>query len=96
MTVVVVMIASSLVLLIGIHLWPVDSLHVLPERRGVGVLLYTTGNFANVGLFVRVCPVLMFGPIAGVGERFGTARKLTHIGLLSRVRPQVCLQVLQT
>ena len=40
-------------------------------------------------------PVLMLGPVRGVGESLGAAGELAHVGLLPGVRPQVGLQVLQ-
>ena len=40
-------------------------------------------------------PVLVFGPVARVAEGLGAARELAHVRLLSRVGPQVSLQVLQ-
>ena len=40
-------------------------------------------------------PVLMLGPVRGVGECLGAAGELAHVGLLPGVRPQVGLQVLQ-
>ena len=40
-------------------------------------------------------PVLMLGPVRGVGESLGAAGELAHVGLLPGVRPQMRLQVLQ-
>ena len=40
-------------------------------------------------------PVLVFGPVRGIGEGFAAPGELTHVGLLARVRPQVGLQVLK-
>ena len=37
----------------------------------------------------------MLGSVRGVAEGLGAAGELTHVGLLSGVRPQVGLQVLK-
>ena len=42
-----------------------------------------------------MCPVLVLRPVGGITERFRTARKLTHVGFLSGVRPEVGLQILK-
>ena len=44
---------------------------------------------------VGVGPVLVLGPVGGVAEGLGAAGELAGVGLLSGVRPQVGLQVLQ-
>lgn len=44
---------------------------------------------------IGVSAVLVFGTVRGVGEGLVAALMLTHIRLLPRVGPQVCLQVLQ-
>ena len=43
-----------------------------------------------------MCSVLMFGSVRGVTESLGAAGKLAHVWLLSGVRSQMGLQVLQT
>ena len=43
-----------------------------------------------------VCSVLVLGAVRSVAERFLTVRKLTHVRLLTSVRTQVSLQVLQS
>ena len=40
-------------------------------------------------------PILVLGSVAGVAEGFAAALMLAHVWLLTRVRPQVRLQVLQ-
>lgn len=42
-----------------------------------------------------MCSVLMLGPVRGIAEGFRTARKLAHVRLLSRVRSEMSLQILQ-
>ena len=42
-----------------------------------------------------MCPVLVLGPVRGVAEGLGASGKFTVVRLLSRVRAQVGLQVLQ-
>ncbi len=38
----------------------------------------------------------MLGPVRGIAERLGAARELAGVGLLSSVRAQVGLEVLQS
>lgn len=44
---------------------------------------------------IRVCAVLVLGPVRGVGEGLVAAFMLTHVRLLPGVRPEVGLEVLQ-
>lgn len=44
---------------------------------------------------IGVSAILVFGTVRGVGEGLVAALMLTHIWLLPRVGPQMCLQVLQ-
>lgn len=42
---------------------------------------------------IGVGPILVLGSVTGIAEGFTAALVLTHVRLLTRVRPQVCLQI---
>ena len=43
---------------------------------------------------VGVRPVLVFGPVGGVGEGLGAPLELAHVGTLTRMGPEMRLEVL--
>ena len=53
------------------------------------------GFFRLIPYLIGMGSVLVFCPVARVAEGLSAARELAHIGFLSRVGPQVGLQVLQ-
>lgn len=56
---------------------------------GRGVYLSLSAHLIGVG------PILVLGTVTGVAEGLAAAFLLTHIRLLSRVRPKVRLQVFE-
>ena len=54
------------------------------------------GFFRLIPYLIGMGPVLMLRSVARVAEGFRASRELTHVRLLSGVRSQVGLQVLQT
>lgn len=44
---------------------------------------------------IGVGPILVLGTVTGVAEGLAAAFLLTHIRLLTGVRPKVCLQVFE-
>lgn len=63
----------------------------LPDRW----LLKWGGSLGWGTHLVGVGPILVLGPVTGVAEGFTAALMLTHVWLLTRVRPQVCLQIFE-
>ncbi len=72
------------------------SLDMFSEGAGIGVPFSTAVHSANIGLFVAVGAVLVFGTVRGIAEGLITAGHFTLVGLFARVRSQVGFEVLQT
>ena len=53
------------------------------------------GSFI-LSYLVGVSSVLMFGPVGGVAEGFAASGEFAHVRFLSRMRPKMSLQILET
>lgn len=94
--VMMMVMVQALVLLVGIHLRPVNSFDVFPQRTRIGVLFHTTRNTTSVRLLVRMSAILMFRSVGSVREGFLTVGKLAHVRLLPGMRSKMRLEILQT